>query len=134
MAHKRIARQKLFGRWRSVPGWARDLATIGYFAKASIYLLIGGIAFYEAVRRRGAHSSPSQAMHLLRLQPFGTVALGILAAGMCCYGLHRCIDALLGPVRSRSHLLEMLHRLGRIAGGSCYLGLAALAVSYLVHD
>ncbi|HEY2799506.1 MAG TPA: DUF1206 domain-containing protein [Chthoniobacterales bacterium] len=131
MAHKEMARQKFFGRWRTVPIWARELARVGYAAKALIYLLIGGIALYEAVRRLGAHSSPSQAMRLLRLQPLGTVALGILAVGMCCYGLHRSLEAILGPVRTKSHLLETFHRLGRLGGGCCYLGFAALAVEFL---
>lgn len=131
MAHKEIARQKFLGRWRTIPAWARDLARVGYAAKALIYLLIGGIALYEATRRLGAHSSPSQAMHLLRLQPLGGAILALLAAGMCCYGLHRCLEAILGPVRTKSHLLETFHRLGRLVGGGCYLGLAASSVEFV---
>lgn len=134
MARKHVARQKFFGRWQKIPAWARDLARVGYFAKAIVYLLVGGIAFYEAVGRHRAQSSPTQAMHLLRLQPLGIVGLGVLAAGMCCYGLQSAIEAALGPVRTKSYLLEACHRVGRLSGGLAYLGFAALAVRFMVRE
>jgi hypothetical protein len=131
MAGNHATRQQFFGHWQNVPAWARGLARAGYAAKAVIYFLIGAIALYEAIRQRSAQSSPTQAMHLLRDQTFGILFLSVLAAGMICYGGHRCIEAVLGPVTTKSRILECFHRLGRVTGGLAYLGFAALAVSYI---
>lgn len=130
MANK-VARQKLFGRWHVIPGWARLLARVGYGGKSLIYLLIGGLALSEALWSRNTRSSPTQAMHLLRQQPLGAAAVGLLAAGMFCYGLHRSIESVVGPVQTKSKWIEALHRLGRATGGFCYLGLAAVAVEFM---
>lgn len=129
---KKIARQQLFGRWRVIPEWAQILARIGYGAKAVIYLLIGGFALDQAFWNHSTRSSPTQAMHLLRQQPLGAAALGLLAAGMFCYGLHRCLESVVGPVKTKSRVLETLHRLGRFAGGLGYLGFGFLAVEFML--
>jgi hypothetical protein len=134
MARKHVARQRFFGRWQKIPDWASYLAHIGYGAKAVVYFLVGSIAFYEAAGRHRAQSSPTQAMHLVRLQPLGIIALAALAAGMCCYGLHRVMEAALGPVGTKSYLPEACHRLGRLGGGLAYLGFAALAVRFMVRE
>jgi uncharacterized protein DUF1206 len=129
---KDLARQKLFGRWRVIPSWARILARIGYGAKAVIYLLIGGYALDQAFWNHSTRSGPTQAMHLLRQQPLGAAALGLLAAGMFCYGLHRCLESVVGPVKTDSRLVETLNRLGRFTGGLGYLGLGSLAVEFML--
>lgn len=129
---KNVARQQLFGRWRVIPGWARVLARIGYGAKSVIYLLIGGFALDQAFWNHSTRSSPTQAMHLLRQQPLGAAALGLLAAGLFCYGLHRCLESVVGPVRTKSRLLETLHRVGRLVGGISYLGFGVLAVEFML--
>ncbi len=128
---KKVARQKLFGHWRVIPQWARVLARIGYGAKSLIYVLLGGLTFYEAIWNRGARASPTQAMHLLRQQPLGALALGLLAAGMFCYGLHRAIESVVGPVKTTSRLSETFLRLGRLSDGVCYLGFGALALEFM---
>lgn len=134
MARKHVTRQRFFGRWQRIPAWARHLARVGYFSKATVYLLIGGMAFYEAVGRQRTQTSPTQAMHLLRLQPLGVVGLGVLAAGMCCYGVHRVIEAGFGPVRTKSYFPEACHRLGRLSGGLAYLGFAVLPVRFMLRQ
>lgn len=134
MARRSPGKLQLFGHWRTIPAWVKDLAHVGYTAKALIYFFIGGVGLYEALRRQSAHSSPGHAMHLLRLQPLGTLALALLAVGMCCYGAHRCIEAFWGPVGTKSLLLEASHRTGRLCGGCAYLGFAALAIDYVISN
>jgi hypothetical protein len=130
---KQAARQKLFGRWRRIPDWARRLAQIGYAAKALVYLLLGAIALYDALHQRHAESGPTGMMHLLRREWPGPVLLAVLAAGMTCYGIHRCVESVLGPVRTEHWPLEVFHRIGRLGGGGTYLGLAALASDFLIR-
>lgn len=129
---KNVARQQLFGHWRVIPPWARVLARIGYSAKAVIYFLIGAFALDQVFWNHSTRSSPTQAMHLLRQQPLGAAALGFLAAGMFCYGLHRCLESVVGPVKTKSRALETLHRLGRFGGGLCYLGFGFIAVEFML--
>ncbi len=100
-------------------------------AKAITYLLLGGLALAQALWSRGTRASPSQGMHLLRQEPLGTAALGLLAAGMICYGAHRCLESVVGPVRTKSQQLEALHRVARVTGGLSYFGFAVLALMFM---
>ena len=108
------------------------LARIGYGAKAVIYLLIGALALVQDLWSHPTRSSPTQAMHLLRQQPLGAVALGLLAVGMFCYGLHRCLEAVVGPVKTEARSVEILQRVGRFSGGLGYLGFGVLAVEFML--
>ena len=126
-----VARGKLFGRWRNVPAWARDLARAGYVGKALVYGLLGSFALSDAIARTHSHAGAMETMHLLRAYLPGTVTLALLAAGTCCYGIHRAVESVLGPVRTDSHLMEVFHRLGRFGGGLAYLGLTVLALEFV---
>ena len=65
------------------------LGTVGYCAKGVALAIIGG-----AVRLGGGHLRPGQgrrdgrALTTIRDQPFGTVLLVIMAAGIACFGLY----------------------------------------------
>jgi hypothetical protein len=71
------------GRWATVAG------RVGYVAKGVALAVVGVLFVVAAVHRRaGEATGLDGALRTLRDQPFGTVLLVVVAAGLAAYGLY----------------------------------------------
>lgn len=65
------------------------LGRIGYAAKGIAFLVVGGMFCWAAIsydpQKAGGLDT---ALHTIKDQPFGTVLLTVLAAGIACFGLY----------------------------------------------
>lgn len=77
-------------RWlaRRAQPWPDWLARVGYLAKGSVYLLVGGIALAAAFGE-GTARDPHEALATVGAAPAGRLALALIAAGMVAHALFR---------------------------------------------
>lgn len=103
------------------------MARFGYASKAVIYAIVGGLALAAAANRGGRITDTSGALRLILRQPFGRVALVILALGLCGYAVWRIADAIADPDRHGSGVKGLVVRVGNVIRGGIYgmLGLEA---------
>jgi Domain of Unknown Function (DUF1206) len=110
--------------------WVERLGIFGWLAKGVLYLVMAILALQVALGVRGGETADQQgALQEVADQPFGSVLLGLLAAGLAGYGLWRLLDAAL----ARSHdASDGVERVGHALSGLIHLGLAVVAVRLLV--
>jgi hypothetical protein len=65
------------------------LARLGYASIGIVYMLVGGFAVAAGLHRRGTTGSQKDAFALILRQPFGRVALTVVALGVIGYALWR---------------------------------------------
>jgi hypothetical protein len=74
---------------RGVPPAVKRLGTVGYCVKGIALCIIGGLFLWAAVtydpKKAGGLDA---ALTTVRDQPFGTVLLAIMAAGIACFGVY----------------------------------------------
>ena len=75
---------------------AQLLARAGLTARGVIYILIGIVAILVAIGQGGHQADQQGALELLASQPFGAVALWLLAIGFVGYALWRLSEAAFG--------------------------------------
>ena len=72
------------------------LSRAGFVARATIYAIIGVLAFKVAIGAGGKLTNQHGAMSTVANQPFGTFLLTVLAIGLGGYALWRLFRAALG--------------------------------------
>ncbi|HEX3389053.1 MAG TPA: DUF1206 domain-containing protein, partial [Streptosporangiaceae bacterium] len=75
---------------------AQPLARAGLTARGVIYILIGIVAILVAIGQGGHQTDQQGALQLVAAQPFGLVALWLLAIGFVGYALWRLSEAVFG--------------------------------------
>jgi hypothetical protein len=74
---------------RGVPAAVRRLGTVGYCAKGIALAIIGGLFVWAAItydpKKAGGMDA---ALSTIRGQPFGSVLLTLIAAGIACFGIY----------------------------------------------
>jgi hypothetical protein len=74
---------------RGAPQGVRRLGTIGYCAKGIAFAIIGGLFVWAAITYDADKAGGMDAaLSVIRGQPFGTVLLMIMAAGIACFGVY----------------------------------------------
>jgi Domain of Unknown Function (DUF1206) len=74
---------------RGAPQAVRRLGTIGYCAKGIALVIIGGLFVWAAISYDPDKAGGlDAALSTIRGQPFGTVLLTIMAAGIACFGVY----------------------------------------------
>jgi len=77
--------------------WAEGLGLAGYVAKGMVYVVIGALLGYAALRSdAGQAGGVDKALRTLAAQPYGVVLLVFVAAGLAAFGVY-CFAA------ARSH-------------------------------
>ncbi|ETX29758.1 DUF1206 domain-containing protein [Roseivivax isoporae] len=104
------------------PAWVVPVMQAGYGARALVYLVVGGLAFYAALDG-GAAEGTSGALADLRNEPFGRPVLWIIAAGLFCYTLWRLIAAWLDLERRGDDSGGLFARAGLVVTGLIHAGL-----------
>jgi Domain of Unknown Function (DUF1206) len=69
------------------------LARLGYASIGIVYMLVGGFAVAAGLHRRGTTGSQKDAFALILRQPFGRVALTVVALGVIGYALWRYVSS-----------------------------------------
>ena len=90
------ARMSMKARRASDSRAAQLLARAGLTARGVIYILIGIVAFLVAIGQGGHQADQQGALQLVASQPFGLVALWLLAIGFVGYALWRFSEAAFG--------------------------------------
>ncbi|HEX5855287.1 MAG TPA: DUF1206 domain-containing protein [Thermoanaerobaculia bacterium] len=110
---------------RAEKGIPNALARFGFFARGTVYVVVGGLAGRVAILQRGRTLGPADALAAILAGWNGRLALWIVAAGLLAFVLFRAAQCL----RTRSRLA----RIGYAAGALGGLFLAATAVRVLLH-
>ena len=90
------ARMSMKARQATDSRAAQLLARAGLTARGVIYILIGIVALLVAVGHGGKQADQQGALQLVASQPFGLVALWLLAIGFVGYALWRFSEAAFG--------------------------------------
>ncbi len=113
------------------PGWFEPLARFGYGVKGIVYLLVGVLATMVVLGIGGETTGTSGVLQNIAQQPFGTILLSIVAAGLICYTLWRFVQAGVDPEHKGNDASGLLNRLGYAISGVAYAGLAFTALQIL---
>ncbi|HUR79707.1 MAG TPA: DUF1206 domain-containing protein [Thermoanaerobaculia bacterium] len=104
------------------------LARLGYAAIGIVYFIVGGFAAAAGFGKGGTTGDQKTAFYFIEQQPFGRVALGIIALGLAGYVLWRFISAFTDNEHRGSDAKGWAIRLGSIARGAGY---SAICVSVI---
>ncbi|MBY5928123.1 DUF1206 domain-containing protein [Halomonas sp. DP8Y7-3] len=103
--------------------WIVILARLGYTAKGVVYLLIGILAALGAVGLGGDNVGTKEALAHLARQPFGSLMLAALVAGLYAYAAWRGLQGLF-DVENRGRSLKALGtRAALVISGLIYASL-----------
>ncbi|MBW3593272.1 MAG: DUF1206 domain-containing protein, partial [Actinobacteria bacterium] len=80
--------------------WFAVLARAGLIAKGVSYGLVGLLAVKLALRDGGGATSREGALAKLAREPFGEIALVLLAFGFAGYAVWRLVEGILGRART----------------------------------
>jgi hypothetical protein len=126
------------GRELERPGpnrWLAAVARTGLLSRAVIYVMLAVLAgLIVADGRPPAQASGTGALTEIAKQPAGPFLLGLLSAGLLCYGGWRLVQAAAGVDPAKHDRPSGWTRLGWLAIAAMYLLLFAEAVSILIGD
>lgn len=112
---------------RKAAPWVEKLARAGYFSRGFVYVVAGVIAARAAVyggRPAATRGTLLEVAH----QPFGRIALLVLAVGFLGYAAWRAVESVLDPERKGTKLKGIGKRLSYLSSAVVHVGLAAAAV------
>jgi hypothetical protein len=107
--------------------WIENLARFGYTAKGAVYIVLGFLAFLAAFNWGGEVTSSEGALTTVARQPFGRVALFLVALGLLGYVAWQFVQVIYDPEHNDSGLSALGNRLPYAASGLAYGGLALFA-------
>jgi hypothetical protein len=104
------------------------LSRIGYATKGILYLVIGGLAVEYALGSGGRLTDGTGAARTLHHQPFGTLLVWLVAAGLAAYAAWRLIQAIWDPESGRLDAKRAGQRVGYAVSGLAHAGLCLAVV------
>lgn len=107
------------------------LARLGYAARGSVYVIVGGLAVLAALGSGGAATDGKGALLTLLSQPFGSILLGAVALGLICFAAWRFAQAFLDADHLGTGGKALLRRIGFGGGAFAAVALAATAIGLL---
>lgn len=114
----------LSGVYRTTEDWIEGVARVGFVTKGVVYGIVGLLALQAAIRAGGAAEGARGAILEIGNQPFGQVLIVLTAVGLFGYALWRFVEALLDPEQVGSDATGIVKRIGYVASGILYFGLA----------
>ncbi|MBE7638743.1 DUF1206 domain-containing protein [Salegentibacter sp. BLCTC] len=111
----------------------KNVARVGYVAKASVYGITGVLTFLAAFNMGGQKSSKLQIIEFLEKQPFGNALLILLGLGLLCYSVWRFIQSLKDPENIGDDKKAKAKRLAYFISAILYLGLSVYAFMTLIN-
>ena len=107
---------------------------LGFGVKGLLTVLVGVLALGHALGRGGTLTGQGGAIRTLSDQPFGRVAMLVLAAGLAAYALWMFVAAFVDPERKGRGFSGIAERLGFFATGVGYGLLAYGALNLLLGN
>ncbi len=112
-------------------GWVDGLARAGLVARGVVYVIVGLIALQLAFGEHDRSADARGAIATLSDQPFGTVLLVLVAAGLACYTAACALGALRGYGGKKAGESDTKDRLSDAGRAVVNGGLTVAAVSVL---
>jgi hypothetical protein len=109
------------------------LARLGYASIGVVYMIVGALAAAAAFGRGGATGGQQSAFRMILQQPFGRVALGVIALGLLGYVLWRFLSALTDSEHRGSDAKGLALRATSIGRGIVYAGLCVEVVRLMMN-
>ena len=100
------------------------LARLGYAAIGVVYMIAGGLAAAAGFGKGGSTGGQESAFRFILEQPFGKIALGVIALGLTGYVLWRFISAATDSENRGSDAKGLAIRLGSAGRGLAYAAIA----------
>ncbi len=104
--------------------WIVRLGRFGFAANGFVYGMVGFLALLGALGRGGDTTDKDSALVTLLNQPFGRIALGLVAVGLLGYIIWRFVQAVADTEGKGSDAKGILTRIGYAIAGLIYFGLA----------
>ena len=112
---------------QGAPRWAEPVARAGYATKGVIYTLLGALSCMAALGLGGKTSGSRGAVSTIGQQPFGSVLLWLVCAGMSCYVVWKLTQAIADPEDRGAGWTALGQRLFLACSGVGYSFLAFFA-------
>jgi hypothetical protein len=109
------------------------LARLGYASIGVVYMIAGGFAVAAGLDRGGGTGGHERALSLIVRQPFGRVALGVIAAGLLGYTVWRFVSALTDSEHRGSDGKGLAIRAGSFFRGVVYAFITLEVIRLMVH-
>ncbi|MBW4934095.1 DUF1206 domain-containing protein [Marinobacter sp. F4206] len=107
------------------------LARMGYAARGTVYLLVGGLAALAAIGQGGQTTGSRGAIAQLLTAPLGDFLLATLALGLAGYAIWRCIQAIGDTDQHGLSPKGLTIRAGLLVSAMTHLFLAFFAISLI---
>ena len=107
------------------PSWTEGVMRSGYAARGIVYSLLGGLTMHAAWSG-GKAEGTTGALATLKDSPGGIAVLYIIAVGLACYGVWRCIAAYYDLERRGDDNEGYAKRAALVITGFIHIGLGAV--------
>lgn len=111
--------------------WKHQLYFWGHLAKASVYLMVGGIAMAAVIGSIGDPKGPQRIVTYLQDETIGRIILMVLAAGLFAYCVWRFYKTFTDEANDGSDITGLIWRLGYAFSGIMYGLLGVYIVTLL---
>jgi len=119
---------------RGASAWIETLARVGFVAKAAVYVILGLVAARVGFGLGGRPTDTGGAMATILAQPFGSLLLTAVAAGLFGYALWLLLAALLDADHHGPSWRGRLLRLGDAGKGLVHGALGARAALMVMDE
>jgi uncharacterized protein DUF1206 len=110
--------------------WVFRCARLGYASNGLLYVIVGATAALEAINVSRRVSGTRGALYLIIAQPFGRVAVTLVAIGLCGFILRRFVQIFVPPMIGvpPKPFMRFLRRAGCALSGLMHIGIALTAL------
>jgi hypothetical protein len=112
-------------------GALERMTKVGFIAKGAVYLMVGVLAFMLAIIGDGETTDAQGALRHIAGQPFGTILMVAVAAGLLAFALWQFICAIFNTERVGSDIGGRIKRGVYFCSGVAHSGLAYYAIELL---
>ena len=127
-----VARQHAENAADKASPWVDGVARAGYVAKGMVYAAVGVLAAQVALGTGGKTTGTGGAMESIDSQPFGKVALVLLALGLVGYALWKLVQGIMDPDEKGKDVQGMVRRVAYGGSALIHLGIAFSAAEELL--
>lgn len=110
---------------------AQKLARLGYAARGTVYVIVGGLALTAAVGNGGCATDSKGALQTVLEAPLGGALLAMIAIGLLCFAAWRLAQGVLDADRVGNDRKALAKRVAYSGSALVYVGLASTAIGIL---
>jgi hypothetical protein len=109
------------------------LARLGYASAGLVYMIVGALTIAAGLGKRRPGSSTHDAFVMILEQPFGRIALVVIAFGLIGYALWRFVSGVTDNEHRGSDAKGFAIRIGSIGRGVIYASFAVQVIRLIAH-